>query len=59
MESKEHALAILTRECLKCKHKWVLRKPLEPKICPRCKSFYWDRERLSTPVEKKIEEAGV
>lgn len=30
-------------ECLRCGHKWTPRKP-EVRICPKCKSAYWDRK---------------
>jgi len=35
--------------CERCKHKWVARNSEEPRVCPRCKSPYWDR-----PRKKKI-----
>ena len=31
--------------CLRCKHSWYPRKPVRPRICPRCKSAYWDVPR--------------
>lgn len=34
--------------CTRCGHKWRPRTPLSkriPKVCPSCKSPYWDRER--------------
>jgi len=30
------------RICTRCEHEWILRKPQRPKVCPRCKSAYWD-----------------
>jgi len=33
-------------KCLRCDHEWVPRKE-EVRICPKCKSPYWDRERES------------
>jgi predicted Zn-ribbon and HTH transcriptional regulator len=32
-------------KCKRCGHKWYPRTPLKPKVCPKCKSPYWDRER--------------
>jgi predicted Zn-ribbon and HTH transcriptional regulator len=29
--------------CERCAHEWQARGKLEPKICPGCKSSYWDR----------------
>ncbi|GAI42616.1 unnamed protein product, partial [marine sediment metagenome] len=26
-------------------HKWHPRKPVKPKVCPKCKSPYWDMEK--------------
>jgi hypothetical protein len=33
--------------CERCGHEWVPRGDLniEPRVCPKCKSPYWDRER--------------
>jgi hypothetical protein len=32
--------------CARCGHEWVPRRRTEdPRVCPRCKSPYWDRER--------------
>jgi predicted Zn-ribbon and HTH transcriptional regulator len=32
--------------CERCGHEWVPReKGVEPKVCPHCKSPYWDRPR--------------
>jgi DNA-directed RNA polymerase subunit RPC12/RpoP len=32
--------------CLRCKHKWVPKTDKKPKVCPKCKSPYWDRKRI-------------
>ena len=31
--------------CSRCGHEWIPRKPEHPRVCPRCKSPFWDRER--------------
>ena len=31
--------------CARCGHEWVPRKDEQPRVCPRCKSPFWDRER--------------
>ena len=32
--------------CERCGHKWVPRQQdVEPKVCPKCKSPYWNRKR--------------
>lgn len=38
-------------KCEKCGHKWVPRKK-EVRICPHCKSAYWDRKNI---MEKEVE----
>lgn len=40
-------------KCLRCGHEWYAKDPNKlPKVCPnpKCKSPYWDRERIK---EKK------
>ena len=32
--------------CKRCNHKWIPRKSEKPIICPKCKSPYWDKERI-------------
>ena len=29
----------------RCGHEWVPRDSKEPKVCPKCKSPYWDRPK--------------
>jgi len=37
---------ILGYRCERCEHEWVPRdKSQSPKVCPNCKSPYWDRPR--------------
>lgn len=31
--------------CERCGHQWVPREEGSPKVCPKCKSPYWDRPR--------------
>jgi len=35
-------------QCERCEHKWIPRGKEAPKVCPECKSPYWD-----TPRRKK------
>jgi len=28
--------------CERCKHKWAPRNRGEPRVCPKCKSPYWN-----------------
>lgn len=48
-------------KCLRCGHEWIPRVELEqlkgeikdkPRICPNCKSAYWDRERKNKESKK-------
>ena len=32
-------------ECKRCKHRWIPRVPRTPKVCPKCNSPYWDKDR--------------
>lgn len=31
--------------CERCGHEWVPRGAKKPKVCPKCKSPYWDTPR--------------
>jgi predicted Zn-ribbon and HTH transcriptional regulator len=31
--------------CERCGHKWVPRDEERPRVCPKCKSAYWDVPR--------------
>ena len=33
--------------CKRCGHTWHPRSVKEPKICPKCNSPYWNKERRS------------
>jgi len=36
-------------KCERCGHEWVPREKSEtPKVCPKCKSPYWDRPRKAS-----------
>ena len=42
--------------CERCKYRWVPRQSTkkEPKICPKCKSAYWNKPRkLDWPADKR------
>jgi predicted Zn-ribbon and HTH transcriptional regulator len=32
-------------ECKRCGHEWVKRMDAPSRICPKCKSLYWNQER--------------
>lgn len=31
--------------CERCDYKWIPRKKDYPRVCPKCKSPYWDKPR--------------
>lgn len=35
--------------CLRCDHKWEVRKEGRPEQCPKCKNPKWDEVRLVPP----------
>ncbi|MBS3090342.1 hypothetical protein J4433_01075 [Candidatus Pacearchaeota archaeon] len=47
---------ILGYLCERCNHAWLPRQNFEnePKVCPKCKSPYWDRPRKNHNNNKKI-----
>ena len=38
-------IKIAKYQCLRCGHSWIPRSPEYPRLCPKCKSVRWDRER--------------
>lgn len=39
--------------CERCEHEWVPRdKESHPKVCPKCKSPYWDTPRRKPKEEQ-------
>ena len=38
-------LELPTLKCLRCGHTWYPKKPVEPKVCPKCKSPYWNKPK--------------
>lgn len=42
-------IIVIQYTCERCGHEWIPREmDVEPKVCPKCKSPYWD-----TPKKKK------
>ena len=35
-------------ECERCGHIWKPRSEEKPKVCPKCKSPYWDRAKKAS-----------
>jgi DNA-directed RNA polymerase subunit RPC12/RpoP len=44
-------IKILGYKCSRCEHQWIPRsyknkkKTDKPRVCPRCKNPYWDKEK--------------
>jgi len=38
-------MELLALKCKRCNGEWYPRKPQLPKVCPKCNSPYWNRER--------------
>lgn len=38
-------LSLPTLKCLRCGHSWYPKKPVLPKVCPKCKSPYWNKPK--------------
>ena len=45
-------ITVMGFRCERCSHEWVPRGDLdqEPRVCPKCKSPYWNRPRKATPT---------
>lgn len=59
----EPKIQIPAFDCARCGYHWYLRKPQRPRVCPRCKSPYWNfsseyKKELDNDIleAKKIEE---
>ena len=35
----------IAHSCNRCHHKWLSKGEEEPRVCPRCKSVYWNVPR--------------
>jgi predicted Zn-ribbon and HTH transcriptional regulator len=45
-------------ECERCGHQWVPRNIDEPpRVCPKCKSPYWDRPRQTKKKQEQAQDA--
>jgi DNA-directed RNA polymerase subunit RPC12/RpoP len=40
-------IKVMGYRCERCEHEWVPKAQTEPRVCPRCKSPYWNRPRKS------------
>jgi predicted Zn-ribbon and HTH transcriptional regulator len=50
-------LTVWGYRCERCEHEWIPRdKDEEPRVCPKCKSPYWNKPRKSANGKKKHKE---
>ena len=45
IHNPEFSIVGTTLECKRCQHTWLPRRNNLPKVCPKCKSPYWNKER--------------
>ena len=38
-------ISVTGYRCERCSHQWVPRAETEPRVCPKCKSPYWDKPK--------------
>ena len=46
-------LTVMGYRCERCEHEWVPREDAPPRVCPKCKSPYWDRPRKKVKNKKR------
>jgi len=47
-------LIVMGYRCERCGHEWVPIKTDTPRLCPGCKSAYWDTPRPRPAVENAV-----
>ena len=48
----ERKVTVIEYTCERCAHVWVPRKAERPRICPHCKSAWWDEKPKPTKSRK-------
>lgn len=53
-------IKVEANKCERCSHVWLPRNSTkgESVICPKCKSPYWNRPRISQKVSTKMKKGG-
>ena len=55
LASSFHMYVVKLHKCKRCGKRWFPRKPGTPRICPTCKTTYWDtlkeRKKGETPMK--------
>jgi predicted Zn-ribbon and HTH transcriptional regulator len=42
---RRNQIILSTLKCLRCGHDWIPRRRAAPKVCPNCKSPYWNKTK--------------
>lgn len=54
MEKKESMaripITVMGYRCERCNHEWVPNGPMEPKVCPKCHSPYWNTPKKAAAM---------
>lgn len=46
-------LRVMGYRCLRCRHEWIPReRTREPRVCPKCKSPYWNVQKRDNGLAK-------
>lgn len=53
----EQPIQLMKYTCEKCHHSWLPRSEERPRVCPKCKSAWWDiKENPSNKIENDKKE---
>jgi predicted Zn-ribbon and HTH transcriptional regulator len=52
-EEAGHNILICGNKCYRCGHEWTQREEEKPRICPKCKSPYWDKPKTKFNKDEK------
>ncbi|MDE1876238.1 MAG: hypothetical protein KGH86_05375 [Thaumarchaeota archaeon] len=52
-------IKVVGYQCDRCGHEWSprLKTDVEPAICPKCKSAYWNKPRRIDMAKNEVEQA--
>ena len=51
-------IKIPSLKCKRCGHEWCLRRPKLPKVCPKCKSPYWNKDYVRKVKKRRENNEG-
>ncbi len=53
LKKAEEPVQLMRYNCFKCIHSWLPRTEKRPKVCPKCKSAWWDVKKELKVVKEK------